>query len=61
MITGYWSPSDSWAAQRSPAKYQTLMDQLQAFADWKGFQYLHELNQNAVIEFRRAWEDPYAG
>jgi integrase len=43
------------------AKYQTLMDQLQAFADWKGLRYLQELNQDAVMEFRRAWEDPDAG
>jgi hypothetical protein len=34
---------------------------LQAFADWKGFRDLRELNQDVTIEFRRAWEDANAG
>jgi integrase len=42
-------------------KYETLMDQLNAFADWKGYRYLDELGQDAVMEFRRAWEDADAG
>src|ERR1019366_857 len=42
-------------------KYQTLMEQLQAFSAWKGFKYAHELGQDAVIEFRKSWEDPKAG
>jgi integrase/recombinase XerD len=52
---------DGGSRQSTLLKYQTLMDQLQAFADWKGFRYLHELNQEAVMEFRRSWEDPDAG
>jgi integrase/recombinase XerD len=52
---------DGGARESSLSKYQTLMDQLQAFADWKGFRYVHELNQDAVMEFRRAWEDSDAG
>ena len=43
------------------AKYQTLMGQLQAFCDRKGLRCVHELNQDAIIEFRRAWEDGNAG
>jgi site-specific recombinase XerD len=52
---------DGGARPPTLAKYQTLMDQLQAFADWKGLRYLQELNQDAVMEFRRAWEAPDAG
>jgi hypothetical protein len=52
---------DGGARASSLAKYQTLMDQFQAFADWKGFRYIHEMNQDAVIEFRKAWEDANAG
>jgi integrase len=52
---------DGGAEQSTLAKYQTLMDQLQAFADWKGYRYLHELDRDAVEEFRRSWEDPTAG
>jgi integrase len=37
------------------------MEQLQAFADWRGFRYVHELGQEATMEFRRAWEDEKAG
>jgi site-specific recombinase XerD len=52
---------DGGARPSTLAKYRTIMDQLQAFADWKGFRYVQELNQDAVIEFRRAWEDADAG
>jgi site-specific recombinase XerD len=52
---------DGGARQSSLSKYQTLMDQLQAFADWKGFRFLQELDQDAVIEFRAAWGDENAG
>jgi site-specific recombinase XerD len=52
---------DGGARASTLAKYQTLMGQLQAFADWKGLRYLQELGQNAVMEFRRAWEDADAG
>jgi integrase len=52
---------DGGARESSLAKYKTLMDQLQAFADWKGFRYLHEFDQGAIIEFRKAWEDADAG
>jgi integrase/recombinase XerD len=52
---------DGGARSSTLAKYRTLMDQLQAYADWKGMTYLYELDQNAVMEFRRAWESPDAG
>jgi hypothetical protein len=52
---------DGGARESSIKKYRTLMDQLQAFADWKGFRFLDELDQDGVLEFRRAWEDPNAG
>lgn len=52
---------DGGARASTLAKYQTIMDQLQAFADWKGLRYLQELRQDAVMEFRRAWEDADAG
>jgi integrase/recombinase XerD len=52
---------DGGARESSLDKYRTLMDQLQAYADWKGIERLAELNQDAVIEFRRTWEDPAAG
>ena len=42
------------------AKYQTLMDQLQAFCDEKGIRFVQELGQEEVLEFRRSWEDPNA-
>jgi len=31
---------DGGARASTLAKYQTIMDQLQAFADWKGLRYL---------------------
>ncbi len=52
---------DGNAKPSTLTKYQTLMDQLQAFADWKGLRYVQELNQDAVLEFRKAWEDENAG
>jgi integrase/recombinase XerD len=52
---------DGEAEESTMKKYQSLMDQLQAFADWKGFRYLHELSQDAVEDFRRSWEDAGAG
>lgn len=52
---------DGGAKRSTLNKYQTLMDQLQAYADWKGLKYIQELGQDAVIEFRQAWEDPDAG
>ena len=52
---------DGGVRESSLSKYQTLMDQLQAFADWKGLRYVQELNQDIVMEFRRAWEDANAG
>jgi integrase len=52
---------DGGARASTLAKYQTIMDQLQAFADWKGLRYVQELRQDAVMEFRRAWEDADAG
>ena len=51
---------DGEAEESTMKKYQSLMDQLQAFADWKGFRYLHELSQDAVEEFRRSWENETA-
>ena len=42
-------------------KYQTLMDQLEAFCDDKGIRFVQELGQDEVLEFRRSWEDPNAG
>lgn len=53
--------ADGGARAATLAKYRTLMEQLQAFADWKGLRYVQELNQDAVIEFRKAWEDADAG
>jgi integrase/recombinase XerD len=53
--------SDRGAKHSSLQKYQTLMDQLQAFSDWRGYRYVHELDQDAVQEFRRSWEDASAG
>lgn len=41
-------------------KYQTLMDQLQAFCDDKGIRFIQELGQDEVLEFRRSWDDPNA-
>jgi site-specific recombinase XerD len=52
---------DGGAEESTLRKYQTIMDQLQAFADWKGLRYVQELGQDAVMEFRRAWEDADAG
>jgi len=52
---------DGGARESTLSKYQTLMDQLQAFAEWKGYRYLHQLSQDAVMEFRRAWESETAG
>lgn len=52
---------DGAAKSSTLRKYQTLMDQLQAYADWKGLRHAQELNQDAVLEFRKAWEDEDAG
>jgi hypothetical protein len=41
-------------------KYQTLMNQLEAFCDDKGIRFVQELGQDEVLEFRRSWEDPEA-
>jgi integrase len=41
-------------------KYQTLMDQLQAFCDDKGIRFVQELGQDEVIAFRHTWDDPNA-
>jgi site-specific recombinase XerD len=61
-ITDYLDyTKDGGARASTMAKYKTLMDQLQAFADWKGLRYVQELRQDAVMEFRRAWEDAEAG
>jgi integrase/recombinase XerD len=53
--------ADGGAAQSTLAKYKNLMQQLQAFADWKGLCSVQELGQAATLEFRRAWEDKDAG
>jgi hypothetical protein len=53
--------ADGGARESTLRKYQTLLDQLQAYADWNGLHYVHELNQDAVLEFRRAWEIEDAG
>jgi integrase/recombinase XerD len=52
---------DGGVEQSTLAKYRTLMQQLQAFADWKGMRCIRELDQANVLEFRRAWEDANAG
>jgi integrase/recombinase XerD len=52
---------DKEAEDSTLKKYRTLMGQLQAFADWKGYRYIQELGQDAVLEFRRSWEDEDAG
>jgi hypothetical protein len=53
---------DSGAEPESTLKkYQTLMDQLEAFCDDKGIRFVQELGQDEVLEFRRSWEDPNAG
>ncbi|MGD0774841.1 MAG: tyrosine-type recombinase/integrase [Candidatus Solibacter sp.] len=49
------------AVESTLKKYKALMDQLQAFSDWKGFRFVHELGQDAVMEFRRSWEEADAG
>jgi integrase/recombinase XerD len=53
--------ADGGVEQSTLAKYKTLMQQLQAYADWKGFTSVRELDQTAVLEFRRAWEDKDSG
>jgi site-specific recombinase XerD len=52
---------DGGSKDSTLSKYQTLMDQLQAFADWKGYRYIQEFDQDAVKEFRNSWEDAKAG
>jgi site-specific recombinase XerD len=53
---------DGGARESTLKKYQALLDQLSAFAEWKGFRFLHELANDApVMEFRRSWEDADAG
>ena len=42
------------------AKYQTLMDQLQAFCDDKGIRFVQEIGQEEVLEFRHSWDNPNA-
>lgn len=37
------------------------MDQLQAYCDWKGYQSVQELGQEAILDFRREWENERAG
>ena len=49
-----WATADGGAQQSTLAKYRALMRQLQAFADWKGFVSVRELDQTAVLEFRRS-------
>ena len=53
--------ADGGAQQSTLAKYKALMQQLRAFTDWKGFVSVRELDQTAVLEFRRSWEDANAG
>lgn len=36
------------ATESTMAKYQTLMDQIQAFAEWKGFRYDHARHPTSV-------------
>lgn len=53
--------ADGGVKQSTLTKYKGFMQQLQAFADWKGITSVSELDQTAVLEFRRAWEDKDAG
>lgn len=52
-----YEEKDREAKESTLKKYRTLMDQLHAFADWKGYRYIQELGHDAVLEFRRSWED----
>ncbi len=52
---------DGGAEQSTLDKYQTLMDQLQAYCDWKGYQFVQDLNQEVILEFRREWENERSG
>lgn len=42
------------------AKYKTLMDQLAAFCDHKGYATLQAVTEDAMQEFRDSWSDPEA-
>jgi len=44
---------DGEAEESTMKKYQSLMDQLRAFADWKGFRYLREHHRSRSIETAR--------
>jgi site-specific recombinase XerD len=46
-------------------KYRTLMNQFQAYCDWKGIKHIQEFEgeggQTFTLEFRNSWEDADAG
>jgi integrase/recombinase XerD len=42
-------------------KYQTLLNQLEAFCDDKGIRFVQEIGQDEILEFKRSWADPDAG
>ncbi len=60
---------DVGASDSTIQKYQTLMDQFEAFAKWKGITSIQRfdgygkdsIGDAVVLEFRRAWADPNAG
>jgi integrase/recombinase XerD len=47
-------------ASASYAKYKTLMDQLQAFCDWKGYKTIQSFDHDAMDQFFKSWSDKSA-
>jgi integrase/recombinase XerD len=52
---------DGGAEQSTLEKYKTLMDQLQAYCNWKRLEFIQDFDQDAVLDFRREWENERAG
>lgn len=52
---------DGGARDSTLEKYMTLTDQLEAFCESNGYRYIQQLDRDAVLKFRRSWEDPKAG
>jgi integrase/recombinase XerD len=48
-------------SEATVAKYQTLMDQLQAFCDFSGYKTIASFDQDAMALFFKSWSDSNAG
>ena len=51
------SVKEGGAEPSTITKYNTIMEQFQAFAEWKGISTVQRFDQDAILECRRAWSD----